>query len=144
MSRAARRFCLLGLLAVGAGGCRARVGESDSLSPNAGCYVCHMTFVGEPIARVHLEAKVYCTTCHGVSAGHANDENVGATPPDIVFERDRVNAHCRGCHEGHDAAPERVLAVWRERTHSLPPDVATALEPICTDCHGEHRIAPGP
>jgi mono/diheme cytochrome c family protein len=36
-------------------------------------------------ANIHLQAKVGCIDCHGISAGHANDEDIGATKPDITF-----------------------------------------------------------
>jgi len=107
--------------------------EVDPLGPNAACYVCHMTFVKEPLSKVHAKAKVSCIQCHGLSAPHANDEDIGATKPDITFKRDAVDAACRKCHETHDVAPAKVTARWQAR--KSPPD------PICTSCHGSHKIA---
>jgi hypothetical protein len=92
-----------------------------------------MTYVKEPLAKVHLKHKVYCVDCHGPSIGHANDEDVGATKPDIYFKRNQVNAACRKCHSSHDAAPEKVIARWFAK--KLKTD-----KPVCTDCHGSHRI----
>ena len=117
-----------------------RAGEEDPLGPNAACYVCHMTFVREELSKVHLAAKVGCIKCHGLSAAHANDEDVGATKPDIAYTRAEVNPSCRKCHIGHDAAPEKVVARWNEvlaagRGKQPPADLT------CTDCHGTHRIA---
>lgn len=100
--------------------------ESNPMGANAACYVCHITFVQEELSKTHLRAKVPCTNCHGLSAGHANDENIGATPPDIIIERNQVDAMCLKCHQRHDI-PAEELAV-----HKSPP--------ICTDCHGNHRI----
>jgi hypothetical protein len=115
--------------------------EEDVLGANAGCYVCHMTFVNEELATTHLTAKVACVKCHGTSAAHANDENIGATKPDIVFGHEGINPSCRKCHMKHDAPPEKVLARWQERSRSAYTATQPALGPVCTDCHGEHRIA---
>lgn len=108
-------------------------GMMDPLGPNAACYVCHMTFVFEPLARTHLPEKVTCIKCHGLSAGHANDEDIGATKPDITFTRDKVDASCGKCHKEHDVKPREVIARWIEIG-------APEQKPICTDCHGMHRI----
>ena len=100
--------------------------ETNPLGANAACYVCHMTFVGEELSKSHLQAKITCIDCHGLSAAHANDENIGATPPDVSFDRDEVDAMCLKCHERHDILAEEVAV--REQP------------PVCTDCHGGHRI----
>lgn len=106
----------------------------DPLGPNAACYVCHMTFVTEEISSQHKAQDVGCIKCHGLSAAHANDEDIGATPPDITYERDKVDAACTACHETHDAAASKVVARFVERK-------LTGASPVCTDCHGHHRIA---
>jgi len=106
----------------------------DPLGPNSACYVCHMTFVREEISKVHLAEQIGCIKCHGLSAAHANDENVGATPPDITFKRRQVDRSCGECHENHDVPAGEVVARFLQR--KLPPDVV----PVCTNCHGTHRI----
>ena len=106
---------------------------TDPLGPNAACYICHLTFVREELSKTHLHAKVTCIKCHGLSAKHANDEDIGATKPEVTFERPQVNAACRKCHRRHDVAPEKVVARWLERGLTESP-------PVCTDCHGSHRI----
>lgn len=106
----------------------------DPTGPNAACYVCHMTFVGEHLAKRHLAEKIGCIKCHGPSEKHANDENIGATPPDIRYPRAKVDAACAECHDSHDVAARKVMARFGER--KLPAD----QPPICTDCHGAHRI----
>lgn len=106
--------------------------ETDPLGANAACYVCHMTFVKEDLARVHLKAKVPCTKCHGLSDKHANDEHIGATKPDITYRRDQIDASCTKCHEKHDAAAKKVIARFVERKLSGTP--------TCTGCHGTHKI----
>ena len=139
MSRALVAWAALAALALitAAGGRAPGADEGDDttdpLGPNGACYVCHMAFVREDLSRTHLAAKVTCTKCHGLSAKHANDENVGATKPDRVYARDQVNAACRECHGTHDVPPEAVVARWLERKLTQSP-------PVCTDCHGMHRI----
>jgi hypothetical protein len=105
----------------------------EKMVANAGCYVCHTTFVHEELSKVHLDAGTKCVDCHGLSAGHANDEDIGATPPDVKYARNEIDAACRKCHKGHKVAARTVIARWIERR---PPAPA-----VCTDCHGTHRIA---
>ncbi len=107
----------------------------DPLSVNATCYVCHMTFVREEISRVHFKEEVTCIKCHGLSAAHANDEDIGATKPDIVYKRNQVDEMCAKCHEEHDVPATDVIARFVEREITESP-------PVCTDCHGKHRIEP--
>jgi len=91
------------------------------------CYVCHANFEYEdPLAEVHEEAEVGCADCHGPSLAHRSDED-NVTPPDIIYRRTQVDRACLGCHTHHE---ERGVPAARP----LPKD------PICTDCHGEHRI----
>jgi hypothetical protein len=109
-------------------------GAMDPLGPNAACYVCHLTFVGEEIASVHHAENIGCIKCHGLSAAHANDEHIGATPPDKVYKRADVDRACRECHAKHDVAAADVVKRFVERKLKKSP------APICTDCHGQHRI----
>ncbi len=106
----------------------------DPMGPNGACYVCHMTFVKEKLAKTHLAHKIACAKCHGLSAKHANDENIGATKPDITYRRSQVDASCQKCHEGHNATARQVVARFLERKLSPRAD------PVCTDCHGTHKI----
>lgn len=108
--------------------------QTNPLGANAGCYVCHIPFVREELSKVHLKAEVACVRCHGLSAGHANDEDIGATPPDVVFRRGQVDAMCADCHRSHRAPARLVIARFLQRR--LMPESA----PVCTDCHGTHRI----
>ncbi len=100
--------------------------ETNPMGANAGCYVCHIPFVREKLSKIHLQAKVGCIDCHGISAGHANDEDIGATKPDITFKHEQVDAMCLKCHHRHDISAE-TIAKYKS-------------QPICTDCHGNHRI----
>jgi len=104
----------------------AQFDETNPLGANAGCYICHMRFIGEELSKTHLKARITCVSCHGVSAGHANDEDIGATKPDVTFERGRVDAMCLKCHKRHDISGLKAAA-------AKPP-------PVCTDCHDTHRI----
>ena len=106
---------------------------TNPLGANAACYVCHMTFIKEELSRTHLKEKVGCIKCHGLSADHANDEDIGATKPDITFKHDRVDKMCGECHEEHDAPARKVVARFIERK-------LTAKTTACTDCHGTHKI----
>jgi hypothetical protein len=106
---------------------------NDPLSVNASCYVCHIMFVREEISRVHFNKKITCVQCHGVSAAHANDEDIGATKPDITYRRDQVDFMCSKCHKSHDVAPRQVIAAFLAKKPKSWPVV-------CTDCHGHHRI----
>ena len=102
-------------------------GQFDALGANAACYVCHIGFVKEQISKVHLSKDITCIHCHGLSASHANDENIGATLPDITFERDEVDIMCLKCHTRH-TIPSVELSKYQSH-------------PVCTDCHGTHRLS---
>ncbi len=115
------------------GNARSSGEKIDPMSINAACYVCHMAFVHEEISKVHFKAKVTCIECHGRSMGHANDENIGATKPDITYERRQVDAVCGKCHQNHNVPAVEVVRRFAERQLTNP--VA-----VCTDCHGTHRI----
>lgn len=88
----------------------------------------------EDLARTHQLKGVACTRCHGPSIKHANDENIGASKPDMTFTRAKIDAACAGCHKHHNAPARVVVARFLER--HLPLQSA----PTCTDCHGTHRI----
>ncbi len=124
-----------------------RVDESDttdegisSLGPSAACYVCHMTFVGESLSKTHQNSGQGCIGCHGLSKGHANDEDIGATPPDRVFDRGEINGFCRTCHQMHDVPPEQVVAQWLRRVEEKSIKTTVGVDAVCTDCHGNHTI----
>ncbi len=110
----------------------------DPLGANAACYVCHIPLVKGELSKVHLKAKITCIKCHGLSADHANDEDIGATKPDIRFARKQVDRMCRKCHKKHDVPAWEVVARFVDRGISPKGPV------VCTDCHGTHRIEPPP
>ncbi len=108
--------------------------SGPAMSGNAGCLVCHMTFLREPLSVRHLEEGITCARCHGPSIAHANDEDIGATPPDVIFKKDKVNPFCRTCHKVPERHPEKVVEGKVVRKRAEPGS-------LCTDCHGKHRIA---
>ena len=108
--------------------------ELDPLGANAACYVCHIPFVKEELSRDHLREKITCVKCHGLSADHANDEDIGATSPDVKFGRKEIAGLCRECHPKHDVPAREVVARFHQRRLSPQRSV------VCTDCHGHHRI----
>jgi len=121
--------------------CRLARESSDPLGPNAACYVCHMTFVGEELSKVHLKARIPCIRCHGLSAAHANDEKAGTTRPDVFIKGDQINPFCRRCHRRHNVQPEKLVARWLEHSGSATSSQASSATVTCTSCHGSHRIA---
>ncbi len=105
------------------------------VADNSPCFVCHLNYKGEPLARRHAGANVGCVKCHGESSAHRNDED-NVTPPEIMYPLDRIDRACRKCHTTHDVPAVAVIARWRERC-------ATKTDPkqiVCTDCHGRHRL----
>ena len=138
--RAASAVLAASLAMLASGGCGPGADDDPSLNPNAGCCVCHIPFIKEPLGKIHLAAGVTCVRCHGASIGHANDENIGATPPDVRFKPGQVNPFCRTCHETHDVPPEKVVARWQEVLKERPAPAVSFVLTQCTDCHGKHRI----
>lgn len=140
---------ILAPIVVGAGGCR-RSSVREKISPSSGkgtplrqlsstpaaqaadnsrCHVCHMNFEDEELAVVHARNGVGCTTCHGESDAHSDDEN-NVTPPDIMYPKKAINVSCRKCHDPL-AEVESHGPVFADPENAGP----------CTDCHGEHRMA---
>jgi hypothetical protein len=110
--------------------------RSKALAINDACFVCHANYDEEPLVVMHAEAEVGCADCHGASLEHRNDED-NVTPPDTMYPRERIDEACQECHETHDAPARAVLARWQERCPERK-DFATI---VCTDCHGQHRLA---
>jgi hypothetical protein len=94
-------------------------------SPNSSCYVCHANFEEEPISKTHASREIECSKCHGPSFDHRSDE-ANVTAPDVMFTRGEVDGACLECHERHE--PKKP-----KEKKSIPK------QPVCTDCHGNHR-----
>jgi hypothetical protein len=106
------------------------------LTLNAACFVCHGNYEREELVTVHAAEEVGCVDCHGDSFEHRNDEN-NVTPPDIMYPAEKIDAACQDCHDTHDVAATEVLARWQQRC----PQKQDVSQIVCTDCHGEHRLA---
>ena len=73
------------------------------------------------------ERGAVCADCHGahdIRAGSDRDSSTG---------RLRISTTCGRCH------PE-VLATYQESVHGVALARGNPDVPVCTDCHGEHRI----
>jgi formate-dependent nitrite reductase cytochrome c552 subunit len=114
------------------GSSRQRAAHAD----NSACYVCHANLEQELLVSQHAVKDVGCVKCHGDSFEHRNDEN-NTTPPQIMFPRERIDAACRECHETHDVAAAKVIATFLQKC----PRGSDLQSLVCTDCHGDHRLA---
>jgi len=117
------------------------------IKSNDACYVCHMPFVKEKLATVHAKAKVWCGTCHGPSVAHTENEYIGATPPEIVYEKPEIDRMCGRCHDGKkhpEVAAKTRLTRLAEGKRAQEAIKGRQIEPtgVCTDCHGRHWIRP--
>ena len=106
--------------------------EEPEWADNSYCYVCHLNYHGEALTQDHEIGGVGCETCHGVSEQHSADED-GITPPDRMFPQDEINPFCLTCHAQTDI----------EYVDAHKPLFAQGSndEHVCTDCHGEHKMA---
>jgi cytochrome b subunit of formate dehydrogenase len=68
-----------------------------------------------------------CTHCHG-----AHDILAGNDPASTIW-RAKVPETCGACHA-------TVLATYRQSIHGEAVARGLRDAPVCTDCHGEHRI----
>jgi hypothetical protein len=103
---------------------------------NQPCFVCHVNYEDETLASGHAAEGIGCVTCHGDSFAHRNDEN-NTTPPDVIYAASAIDPACGKCHRTHDAPAREVVALWLERC----PEKRDPATIVCTDCHGEHRLA---
>jgi hypothetical protein len=103
---------------------------------NTACQVCHVNFADEPLAKWHSKAGVGCVQCHGNSYAHRNDEN-NITPPEKMYSSEKIDPACQHCHPQHNATPKTVVERWIQQ--GLEKKGLASL--VCTDCHGNHRLA---
>jgi hypothetical protein len=73
------------------------------------------------------KAGAVCTNCHG-----AHNIVPGGDPSSQIF-RTNVPQTCGQCHAN-------VLAAYRQSIHGEAVAGGVRDAPVCTDCHGEHRI----
>ena len=116
---------------------KAAVPETAALvADNAACFVCHANYKSETLTQTHAKARMGCVDCHGKSYAHRNDEN-NTTPPEKMFAADEIDRACQQCHPRHDVPAAKVvlLGVQRGLAKAEPKTI------VCTDCHGDHRLA---
>ena len=99
---------------------------------NSYCYVCHVNFQTEELAKNHQKHGVGCAKCHGESDRHSADED-SLTPPEIMYAKDKILDGCTKCH-----ALTKLRAV-DEHGPAFAKDPAKLK--VCTDCHGSHHMA---
>ena len=101
---------------------------------NSRCFVCHINYMQEDIAVIHARADIGCAGCHGQSDEHIADESWASggngTAPDIMYPGQKINPFCMGCH-----AKDKI------NTDQHKPLFANIEKMVCTDCHGNHRLA---
>jgi len=108
---------------------------------NSFCLVCHINFAEEDLAARHVAKGIACTTCHGDSFDHRDDES-HRTPPDVLYGRAEVEPFCKGCHEAHKS-PGNVEAYRLAHKGETRPNGRTIRRTsVCTDCHGVHVVHP--
>ncbi len=73
------------------------------------------------------EAGPTCSDCH------ASHRILPAADPGSPVHHARVPETCGGCHEA-------VTAAYRQSVHGEAAARGIRESPVCTDCHGEHRI----
>jgi hypothetical protein len=117
-------------------------GKESVFIANAFCSACHYGFAEEDLARTHEQAGIGCERCHGESERHRSDED-NATPPEIMYTKDRINPTCMMCHPRHEIervpTHQMLLAGAKTALDSAPE--SDSRQTYCTDCHGkEHRI----
>ncbi len=111
-------------------------GSAQKLADNTACLVCHANFRKENLAATHASHAVSCTSCHGPSIAHRNDE-ANVIPPDRMFAAGSIDGSCARCHDGHDVEPRAVVQRFLEKSSK-----STDMKSIeCTSCHGEHHLA---
>ncbi len=109
-----------------------RTQKNPEPADNSYCYVCHLSYQQEELAKIHQPKGVGCETCHGISDKHSEDED-NLTPPEVMVSRKSVFAFCLSCHE------KEKLAKVEDHAEILatPPQTSDT----CTECHGlEHRM----
>jgi hypothetical protein len=141
-------FCILSFISIlfAARGCAPdqRTTTESSLSArqqvdNAECLTCHMDFQAELISAKHESVGIGCTSCHGDSLAHGDDE-LNITPPDRLFGRAEIVPFCKDCHPTH--VEGKIYDEFVKKWHSerRPNGRMILDDSVCADCHGNHAI----
>jgi hypothetical protein len=110
--------------------------QEGPMADNTACFVCHGNYEEEQLAVIHAGEEVGCIDCHGESFAHRDDED-NVTPPDTMYWPEKIDPACQECHDTHDVPAREVLQRWKERC----PEKTDFSKLVCTDCHGQHRLA---
>ena len=137
-------LCLCTNITLMAAGCLQR--ETPKTRPtaakpmdNSECLICHMDFKTELISAKHESTGVGCTTCHGPSLAHGDDE-FNITPPDRLFGRAEIDSFCKGCHRTHVRGKTYDDFVKKWHSRRRPNGRMILDDSVCTDCHGNHDV----
>ena len=91
-------------------------------------------------ASVHAKAVHDHNPGPGCSDCHSAHSPLPATDPNSSIHRQNVPDTCGGCHR-------KITRQYDRSIHGLAAAAGVDESPVCTDCHGEHRIlavaAPG-
>ncbi|MBI3999000.1 MAG: cytochrome b/b6 domain-containing protein [Candidatus Omnitrophica bacterium] len=82
---------------------------------------------GKALLEKGIVSSAECTDCHGSHDLHA------PTNPESKINRAHVPQTCGKCHEN-------VLRTYERSVHGKAALSGKLEAPVCTDCHGEHRI----
>ncbi len=106
---------------------------------NSECLICHMDFKAEELAAKHEKEGLGCTSCHGPSLAHGDDE-LNITPPDRLFGRAEIVRFCKDCHRRHvkGKAYDEFVEKWHSKRR--PNGRMILDDSVCTDCHGDHAV----
>ena len=109
------------------------------------CAQCHGAGQpGETRFRTVRPIEAYLASVHATSAAagrggavcsdcHTAHSALPATDPGSSVHRANVPAMCGACHAS-------VTAAFAESIHGLAAGAGVTDAPVCTDCHGEHRL----
>ncbi len=84
---------------------------------------------GRAIQEKGLNRAANCVDCHG------SHTMLGPENPRSSIFRKNIPATCGKCHYG-------VYVAYRDSVHGVAAAKGIPDAPVCTDCHGEHEIAP--
>ncbi|MBT8107702.1 MAG: cytochrome b/b6 domain-containing protein [Gammaproteobacteria bacterium] len=127
------------------------VPASDPASPvsaaNLGetCGTCHGAGQPAPVGvRTLRPIEAYTASVHALAAGdghggptcsdcHTAHSPLQATDPASTIHRSNVPATCGECHR-------KITRQFERSIHGMAAQAGVLESPVCTDCHGEHRI----
>ena len=84
-------------------------------------------------ASVHAQAVQAHEPGPGCSDCHSAHSPVPATDPESSIHRQNVADTCGDCHR-------KITRQFGRSIHGLAAEAGVDESPVCTDCHGEHRI----